>query len=154
MAFWHFRLGHISNSRIKLLLDSIPSISCNPSTICTVCPLAKQRRLSFPVSSSYSNSAFELVHYDIWGPFAVPSINGSHYFLTIVDDFSRYTLIYLLHSKSQTSHIIQSFYSLVLTQFKVKIKAIRSDNGNEFVMHDFFNSHGIVHQLRCVETPQ
>jgi hypothetical protein len=151
---WHFRLGHISNSRIKLLHDSIPAISCNPFTICTVCPLAKQRRLVFPVSSSNSNSVFELIHCDIWGPFAVSSINGSHYFLTIVDDFSRYTWIYLLHSKSQTSHIIQSFYSLVLTQFKVKIKTIRSDNGNEFIMHDFFNSHGIVHQLSCVETPQ
>ena len=62
---WHFRLGHISNSIIKLLHHFILVILCNPSTICIVCPLAKQRRLSFPVSGSNSSSIFELVHYDL-----------------------------------------------------------------------------------------
>jgi hypothetical protein len=34
------------------------------------------------------------------------------------------------------------------------VKAIRSDNGPEFLMTNFFNSKGILHQTSCVETPQ
>ena len=47
-----------------------------------------------------------------------------------------------------------SFYALVETQFNAKIKVIRFDNGQEFVMTAFFSSKGIIHQLSCVDTPQ
>ena len=43
---------------------------------------------------------------------------------------------------------------MVETQFRTKIKCLRSDNGTEFFMKDFFKSNGILHQLTCVETPQ
>ena len=43
---------------------------------------------------------------------------------------------------------------MVQTQFDLKIKAVRNDNAKEFDMFDFFNSHGIIHQLSCVYTPQ
>ena len=43
---------------------------------------------------------------------------------------------------------------MVHTQFGLKIKAVRTDNAKEFDMFDFFNSHGIIHQLSCVYTPQ
>jgi hypothetical protein len=151
---WHFRLGHISTSRINLLHSLVPAIECNPKAVCSVCPLAKQRKLSFPVSSSKSNSVFDIVHCDIWGPFSVESINGSRFFLTIVDDYSRYTWIYLLHSKSQTRQLLQSFFTLIQTQFQINIKVIRSDQGSEFIMPDFYQSKGILHQMSCVETPQ
>lgn len=48
------------------------------------------------------------------GQYSVPSLDGSQYFLTIVDDYSRMTwTTYLLHDKSQTRSIIQSFYHLI-----------------------------------------
>ena len=50
--------------------------------------------------------------------------------------------------------MIQSFYNLILTQFKLLIKVIRSDNGPEFALISFYDSKGIIHQLSCVETPQ
>ena len=56
--------------------------------------------------------------------------------------------------KSETSTLIVNFCSFVETQFGVKIKCIRSDNGKEFEMLSFFNSQGIVHQTSCVYTPQ
>ena len=43
---------------------------------------------------------------------------------------------------------------MVETQFSKKVKTIRSDNGTEFIMSDFFAKRGILHQLSCVETPQ
>ena len=121
---------------------------------CLVCPLAKQKRLNFQSSTHSSSSCFDLVHADIWGPYSTPSLNGSKYFLTIVDDYSRCTWVFLFSQKSIVASLIQSFYNLVLTQFHSTIKVIRFDNGPEFVLQKFYNSKGIVHQLSCVETPQ
>ena len=76
-----------------------------------------QKRLPFPSSISSSSSCFDLVHADIWGPYSTPSLNGSKYFLALVDDYSRCTWVYLMKHKFETSYLIQSFYNLIFTQF-------------------------------------
>lgn len=43
---------------------------------------------------------------------------------------------------------------MVETQFSRKVKTIRTDNGTEFIMKEFFAQRGILHQLSCVKTPQ
>jgi transposase InsO family protein len=135
---WHYRLGHPSESRMQSLHHSFPEISCINKDFCYVCPLAKQHRIPFPVHTTHTRMPFEIVHCDIWGPMATPSINGSVFFLSIVDDYTRFTWVHLMKSKSQTRSLIKSFFSLVQTQFNLKIKCLRSDNGSEFKMHDFF----------------
>ena len=88
------------------------------------------------------------------GSLFVPTLDGHKYFLTIVDDHSRSTWVYLMHSKSDTRPLLISFFNMVETQFHVKIKSIKSDNGLEFEMIDFFNTKGIIHQTSCRDTPQ
>jgi hypothetical protein len=144
----------LSDSRIKLLSQYDPNISVNTNNCCTVCPLAKQHPLPFPVNDSTSNKIFDLVHCDIWGPFSTDSLNGVKYFLTIVDDFSRFTWVHLMVSKSQTRYLLVSFINLVADQFNTMVKILRSENGIEFQMPEFYQSKGIVHQLSYVETPQ
>ena len=86
---WHYRLGHPSSQRMHLLQNSVSSISyCNKtSSSRIVCPIAKQRRLPF-TPSHISKSSFDLVHVDIWGLYYVPSLNGSKYFLTNIDNYN------------------------------------------------------------------
>jgi hypothetical protein len=151
---WHYRLGHPSPSRISLIHDLVPSIPYDFNNVCTIFPLAKQHRLPFPHNISVSCSPFDLIHCDIWGPFSTTSINGSNFFLTIVDDYSRFTWVHLMRHKSQTRSLLQRFFHLASTQFQLKIKCLRSDNGAEFQMPDFFAKQGTIHQLSCVETPQ
>jgi len=62
---WHYRLGYPSVSRMQSLHNTFPEISCNNKDICSVCPLARQHRLSFPVHNSHTCMPFELVHCDI-----------------------------------------------------------------------------------------
>ncbi|RDX77553.1 Isoflavone 2'-hydroxylase, partial [Mucuna pruriens] len=66
------------------------------------------------------------------------------------NDFSRYTWLYLLKSKSETRPTILKFINLISTQFNTKIKTLRYDNGLEFHMPSFYDDH----VKSCVETPQ
>ncbi|XP_075654949.1 uncharacterized protein LOC142625133 [Castanea sativa] len=113
-----------------------------------------QKRLPFTVSTHVSSKPFELIHCDLWGPFATNTIDGFKYFLTIVDDYSRCTRVYLLKHKSETQVFLPQFANMANTQFNSKIQTIRSDNGTEFFLKDFFHSNGILHQLACVDTLQ
>ena len=138
------------------MINIVPELSsCNNNKAfeCNVCLLAKQKRLPFPHSVTTS-SCFDLVHADIWGPYSTPSLTSSKYFLTLVDDYSRCTWVYLMKQKSYASLLIQSFFNMILNQFKTTIKVLRIDNGPEFAIDSFYASKGIVHQLSCVESPQ
>ena len=117
VRLWHYRLGHPSSQRLALLKHIVPDLtSCNNNNSfdCFVCPLAKQHKLPFPKSTSVSLSCFDLIHADIWGPYSAPSLNGSRYFLTLVDDHSRCTWVYLMKLKSEASSLIQTFFQMIL----------------------------------------
>jgi hypothetical protein len=152
---WHLRFGHVSNNTLCEINKIFPSVQFIPSTSpCDVCFYAKQKRLPFPHSNHISDSVFDLVHMDIWGPISVPSMLGYKYFLIVVDDKSRYTWLYFMKFKSETASIIKSFVSMAKTQFNKLVKCIRSDNGTEFLLKEFYADNGIIHQTSCVGTPQ
>ncbi|CAJ2647171.1 unnamed protein product [Trifolium pratense] len=153
-ALWHFRLGHLSSSSLSSMHLDFPFIDVDNKATCDVCHLAKQKKLSFPSSFNKASQCFELIHFDIWGPINVPSIHGHSYFLTAVDDHSRYTWLILMKHKSEAQSHVQNLIKMIETQFNGKTKCIRTDNGPEFLMKEFFEKTGIVHQTSCVETPQ
>ena len=79
--------------------------------------IQNRKRLSFSDSDSYASCAFALVHIDIWGPCNVTSMNGYKYFLTIVDDHTRFVWVFLLHSKAETQSHLKNFVNFVERQF-------------------------------------
>jgi transposase InsO family protein len=153
-ALWHFKLGHLSHQRLSHMNKLYPDIVVDNKAACDICHFAKQKKLPFPHSYFHASSKFELLHLDIWGPLAIQSIHGHKYFLTIVDDYSRYVWIVLLKSKSEVSLHVQNFITLIETQHHITPKTLRTDNGPEFYLPAFYASKGIIHQKSCVETPQ
>jgi len=79
---------------------------------------------------------------------------GDKYFLTIVDDHSRFTWLYIMKNKAEARVHLVNFVAMIKNQFQKRIKVIRTDNGLEFNMIQFFNTKGIIHQTSCVETPE
>ena len=128
-TLWIFGLGHIPNKCIDVIKNKFPFVKYKKSFVCDVCHFAKQKRLSFPISTSKSKKCFDLIHVDIWGPYSIPSIHGHKYFVTIVDDYSRYTWIFFLKQKSEVVKVLEHFVIFVQTQFETTIQIIRSDNG-------------------------
>ncbi|KAL2253435.1 UNVERIFIED_CONTAM: Retrovirus-related Pol polyprotein from transposon RE1 [Sesamum indicum] len=152
---WHKRLGHLSKNSMKHI-SSLSHLEFDHSS-CEICPLAKMHQLPFSSSSIHSTSIFALVHADIWGPYKEPTLSGCHYFLTIVDDFSKSTWTFFMCYKSQCLEMFQTFYKLVLTQFNKRIQSIRTNNGSEFLssqFQSFLRDSGIIHQRTCAYTPQ
>lgn len=152
---WHQRLGHPSAAPLHNLSQCFPEIVFNSKHVCEICPLAKQTRLSFASSSIKTVAPFDLIHCDIWGPHKTHTHYGARYFLTIVDDFTRFTWVHLMSFKSQTQNLLKSFFSWVKTQFHQDIKILRADNGGEFTsMRSFLDERGTIFQHTCAHTPQ
>ena len=60
------------------------------------------------------------------------SWNGQQYFITFIDDFSRYGYLYLIHEKSQSLEVFKSFKVEVENQLNKRIKNVISDRGGEY----------------------
>ena len=117
--------------------------------------MAKQSRLPFGTSTISSTKPFDIIHCDIWGRYQHSSISGANYFLTIIDDYTRFTWIFLMRHKNEAQPILKHFFSYVFTQFETRIKTFRSDNGGEFIsLRSFFQDNGVIFQHSCVYTPQ
>ena len=154
---WHLRLGHLPFSQIPIIQPSCNIKSCSKEFFCQVCPKAKQTRLPFPVSSIKTLKPFELIHIDVWGPHAVHTSSGCNQFLTIVDDYSRFTWIHFLKHKSDAVSIMTDFFQMVKTQFHSVVQCVRSDNAPELcegAMKTLYTQLGILTQTSCSDTPQ
>lgn len=153
---WHKRLGHVPMGVIRRIKEFN---QCGTFVIdkCTICPQPRQTRVPFPLSTTKADTVFDLIHMDVWGPYKVFTYNGMRYFLTLVDDKSRWIWIFLLALKSDVIVAIKQFLLMVKTQFGKCVKVFRSDNGGEFLntnCHDLFVLNGIVHQRSRPHTPQ
>ena len=123
LALWHSRLGHNPSSWVQQLASKgLLGFVSKDNFDCTSCQLGKQPALPFNNSESISNSIFELIYSDFWGPSPVASIGGSRYFVVFIDDYSRYSWIFPMKSRSEILPIYNNFAKMVETQFSKCIK--------------------------------
>nr|XP_016446556.1 PREDICTED: uncharacterized protein LOC107771645 [Nicotiana tabacum] len=154
-VLWHKRLGH-APLRVLKRIQSLPNVQLKDH-FCTVCHVAKQTRVPFPSSNACSINAFDLIHVDVWEPYRVSTHNGRKYFMTLVDDYSRFIWLFLMNDNEESIVILKNFLLLVKNQFHCSTKCLRSDNGTKFFNNQvtgLLQEHGIVHQRSCVYTPQ
>jgi transposase InsO family protein len=125
---------------------------------CVACQTGKQVGSTHQSKNMMMTSRqLELLHMDLFVPIAYFSIGGSKYGLVIVDDFSRFTWMFFLQDKSETQSTLKRFLRRAQTEFELKVKKIRSDNGSEFKnfqVEDYLEEKGIKHELSTPYTPQ
>ena len=78
-----------------------------------------------------SSSPFKLIHTNLWGPSLIVTKGCSMYYVSFVDDFSRFTWIYLMTRKSDFFKNYNSFHNMVQIQFSTTIKVLHSNLGGE-----------------------
>ncbi|KAM5572540.1 hypothetical protein ABKV19_012545 [Rosa sericea] len=156
---WHQRLGHPSPLILSKMMScsQIKPPSLVPSNVCTYCLEGKMHRLPFTESVSKSPVPFHKIHSDVWGPAPCLAIEGYKYYVTFIDDCTKFVWIFPLINKSDVLAQFVKFYAFVHTQFDSTIKILQTDGGGEFnskAFHNFLDSKGILHHITCPYTPQ
>ena len=99
----------------------------------------------------------ELLHLDLMGLTRIESLGGKRYIIVVVDDFTRYTWIILLRSKSDAPKHIKTLCTRLQNEKSLKIDQIRSDHGKEFensYIESFCTRSGISQEFSAPITPQ
>jgi hypothetical protein len=101
---WHYRLGHINEKRIeKFHKDGLlSSFDFESFDMCESCLLSKMTKAPFTGQSERASDLLGLVHTDVCGPMSSVARGGFQYFITFIDEFSRYKYIYLVRHKSES----------------------------------------------------
>nr|GEY53006.1 putative ribonuclease H-like domain-containing protein [Tanacetum cinerariifolium] len=160
---WHKRLGHINFKTMNKLVKGnivrgLPSKVFENNHTCVACKKGKQHRASCktkPVSSV--SQPLQRLHMDLFGPTFVKSLNKKSYCLVVTDDYSRFTWVFFLATKDETSPILKTFITGIENQLSLKVKIIISDNGTEFKNQDlnqFCRMKGIKREFSVPRTPQ
>ncbi|GJQ90376.1 putative ribonuclease H-like domain-containing protein [Tanacetum coccineum] len=159
---WHRRLGHINFKNInKLAKDNLvrdlPSKRFENDQTCVACLKGKQHRASCkPKLFSSISKPLLMLHIDLFGPTFMSSLMHKKYCLVVTDDYSRFSWVFFLATKDETSEILKNFIREIKNLVDQKVKIIRSDNGTEFknkVMDEFCREKGIKREYSVVRTP-
>ena len=152
---WHGRLGHVNFDTLRKLmnLELLPKFKIDANHKCEICVESKLTRASFP-NIKRSTEPLELIHSDTCDLKYVQTRGGKKYFVTFIDDCTRYCYVYLLRSKDEALEKIMHYKNEVKNQLGRKIKAIRSDLGGEYdaLFNRFCQEHGIIHQTSAPYT--
>ena len=120
---WHSRLGHISSSRLRFLASTRALENLKTCDIydCSGCKLAKFSALPFNRSIYVSSLPFDLIHFDVWGPSLVATKGGSRYYISFIDDHTRYWWVYLMKHRYEFFEIYAAFRALMRLLSKLNI---------------------------------
>ena len=160
---WHHRLGHLNPKSMKTgqihkLLEGIPSRPFKYISVCEGCIYGKQCRQKFATNNNKKTERpLQVVHSDLCGPMQTTSLDGNRYFISFIDDFTRFTILYFRKEKSRAFKAFTSYKAYVENHGQHKISTIRSDNGGEYFSKEwikFCEDHGIRHEHTVPYNPQ
>lgn len=160
---WHRRMGHCDVSVVnaivvKDLATGIELSDCGERIVCECCLKGKLVRKPFPqVLERKSKRPLDIIHTDLCGPMEHPTPSGNRYFITLIDDFSRFCVVFLLKSKDEAADKIMEYVQWVENIFDRKPCVLRSDGGGEYVderLRQFCRSEGIQQQFSTPYSPQ
>ena len=155
---WHARLGHIGKDRMtklarKGLLGPLTKVNL---TIYEPCLAGKACRKPFGKAVRATHS-LELIHSDICEPMNVKARHGSSYFLTFIDDYTRYGYVQLIAHCYEALDCFNRFVAKVENQHEKSLKTLRTNHRREYLsdqFKDLCEEKGIRRQLTISDTLQ
>ena len=131
----HKRLGHPAFHTLKTILKSCTIGIFNKTKVlnfCSACQFGKSHLLHFDSVATKTTEPLQLLYADLWGPSHVTSTQDYSYYLSILDDFSRFTWIFPLAAKSDALQVFQTFKSFIEKFLNRNIKTVQTNWGCEF----------------------
>ena len=162
---WHRRFGHLGFANLGVLqrhglvrgVDVPQDVFAKFDTLdCDVCQQTRPRQ-SRAARDSRSTHVLQLLHSDVCGPMQVPSMGGARYFVTVLDDFSKLSVVKCIAAKSDVPTVLPSMIQLLETQSGRRVQRLRSDRGGEYVnkaLAEYASSKGILMELTAGYSPE
>ncbi|GJU06686.1 putative ribonuclease H-like domain-containing protein [Tanacetum coccineum] len=160
---WHKRLGHINFKTMNKLVRGnlvrgLPLNFFENNHTCVACQNGKQHKASCKTKTvSLIIQPLQMLHMDLFGPTFVKSIMKKMYCLVVTNDFGRFSWVFFLATKDETSGILKAFITGIENQINHRVKIIRCDNGTEFKnkeMNQLCEIKGIKREFSVARTPQ
>jgi transposase InsO family protein len=155
---WHRRLAHVSDVlRLAKMVNGIKIGGDHKESFCETCVQAKMTRKPFKNNRTKAKFPLEIIHTDVCGPIEVPTWDNKKYFVTFLDDFTHFCVVYLISFKSEVFDKVKLFISLAENHFNKKVRKIRCDNGREYLNNNLMSltkTKGIVLDVTVPYTPQ
>ena len=162
-VLWHRRYGHVGFRNLEILaanqmVDGFDYQKSSDSKFCELCIEGKHHRSAFPsTGGKRATEILELIHSDVCGKLDTKSLSGGEYFLTFIDDMSRFAWVYVLKQKSEVFSKFVEWKTMIENATGKRVKTLRTDNGVEYIAKDFeqyLKVNGIRHQLTVRKTPE
>nr|GEV24230.1 hypothetical protein [Tanacetum cinerariifolium] len=132
---WHCRLAHISKKHIEKMQQEglLKSTDDESFDQCVSCLSDKMTRKSFPHRPERATDLLGIIHTDVYGPLRHVSRKYASYFIIFTNDYNCYGYVYLLKHKHEVFETFKVFKNKVENQLGKTIKALRSDQGGEYI---------------------
>ncbi|CAI7801858.1 unnamed protein product [Closterium sp. NIES-54] len=145
------------------LPQSLPPLPLGPAPTCVPCVEGQQR--AAPHSSEFppTEAPLQTLHMDVWGPARVRGQGHERYFLSVVDDYSRYTTVFPLRSKGEVTEVLINWIRVARLQLRERFGSdfpvlhLHSDRGGEFssdLLRAFCRAEGIRQTFSLLASPQ
>jgi hypothetical protein len=151
-SLWHCCLGHIGKDAlekaIRLKLGNGLLINSNAllPLHCKPCIVGKHHCNQFPAKALHcATRILQRIHSDVH-MVPVATSSGYRYWVTFIDDWLRYSWIYLLKRKSDVFKAFKAFKAFVKLQFGALIECLHNNKGSKYIGHvwdSFFAQTGI-----------
>ena len=139
---WHIRLVHVNNIYVMKMkmLGLIPTLT--------------SRNTCTSMAIKHSN-LLNLIHANLGDLKQTMTRGDKKYYVTFINDYSRYTKVYLIRNKDEAFSMFQQYKIEVENQLNRKIKRVRSNRGSKFtLLNDFYGKEGIIHDLTLPYSPK
>lgn len=159
---FHRILGHVNFNYLNTickekLVEGMPENLENIFLKCGTCIQNKMHNVPFQNNRSRAKEILELVHTDLNGPHKNEGFDGSKYFLTFIDDYSKCALVYTLKSKDEVYNYFIDYINKVENLTGKRIKKLKCDNGTEYMNKNMFElcrEKGIIIEPRPPYIPE
>lgn len=159
---WHRRLGHLNRqdlleARRNNIITDGDIKDFRKELRCEICLKYKIANTPFPKGVARATRPLDIIHSDVCGPMRTNSNAGNRYFVTFIDDHTKWCEVRFVKSKDEVFDAFRAFRAYIENQTGRKIKSFQSDNGKEFVNSRFdkyLAESGIKRRLATSYNPQ
>ncbi|CAI7916027.1 unnamed protein product [Closterium sp. NIES-54] len=150
-------------SAVTSIFRSLPPLPPLPAPPCLPCVEGRQRAAPHSSSFPLTSAPLQTLHMDVWGPARVSGQSRERYFMLVVDNYTRYTIVFPLRSKGEVSAVLIPLIRTVRLQLRERfghdlpVLHLHSDRGGDFssdLLRDFCRGKGITQSFTLPDSPQ